>query len=388
MIGRQIEKELRTMLDEFPVVSILGPRQSGKTTLTRKALPSYRYINLEDPDQRAYAAQDPQSFFKDIGRDHVILDEIQRVPELLSYIQVIVDEQKINGQFVLTGSHQLYLQQGISQSLAGRTGILKLWPLSVQELKKAHRELGDFSNCAFHGFLPRVFDQAIRPYAAYQSYYKTYVERDVQQLIQIKQLHLFEKFIRLMAGRAGQILAYQTLANDVGTSIPTIKSWLSILEASFILYRLNPYYENFGKRVIKAPKYYFIETGLLVYLLGIEKPDHIQRDPLVGQIFENLVVMDAVKTKLNQGKDPNLYFYRDNNQNEVDLLYKQGRKFTAIEIKSAATFHPDMLKTVKKVQQWIPDCNGSLIYNGPTRTQQNTKLLHFSEAFTLFDRAP
>ncbi|MEJ2419713.1 MAG: DUF4143 domain-containing protein, partial [Exilibacterium sp.] len=241
-------------------------------------------------------------------------------PELLSYIQTTVDITQRNGQFVLTGSHQLALREAITQSLAGRTSILNLYPFSITDLSDADISFERPEDYIYYGFLPRIYDQHQRPTPAYSNYYQTYVERDVRQLINLKDFALFEKFMKLLAGRVGQLMDYTSLANDVGVSAKTIKQWLSILEASFIVYKLSPYFENFGKRVVKSPKYYFVETGLLAFLLGIEKPEQVSRDPLVGQMFENLVVTECLKLRCNQGKSPNLYFYRDNRGNRAIIL--------------------------------------------------------------------
>ena len=284
MIKRDITKELLTQLQEYPIVTVLGPRQAGKTTLVRNVLPKYDYVSLEDPENRELAIEDPKAFLKRY-QGKTIFDEIQRTPNLLSYLQGIVDNENINGRFVLTGSHQLELRAAVSQSLAGRTGILHLLPLSIVELKSAGIEFDDFESYVVRGFLPRIYDQKQRSNRAYSNYYQTYVERDVRQLIKFKDVSLFEKFMKLLAGRAGQIVDYQSLSNDVGVSSVTIKQWLSILEASFVVFKLPPYFENFGKRVIKSPKYYFTDVGLLAYLLGIEKSEQVSRDPLVGNIW-------------------------------------------------------------------------------------------------------
>ena len=374
MIKRQIEAELYQLLTEYPVLTLLGPRQAGKTTLARHALKDYEYCNLEHPETRQYAVDDPKAFLAQF-KGCVILDEIQRVPELLSYIQVAVDEKKANGQFVLTGSHQLALRDAINQSLAGRTCILNLLPLSIAELSESQLTFDSPEAYIFNGFLPRIYDQQQRPSTAYSNYYQTYIERDVRQLINLKELSLFEKFMKLLAGRVGQLMDYSSLAGDVGVSAKTIKHWLSILEASFVIYKLNPYFENFGKRVIKSPKYYFIDTGLLVFLLGIEKPSQVTRDPLVGQLFENLVVIECLKSRTNQGKIPNLYFYRDSNGNELDILFQQGRELIAFEIKSSSTYKSHLLKSLKKVSKLIPNISDSyLIYSGEER--------HFSDNLT------
>jgi predicted AAA+ superfamily ATPase len=364
MIKRELSIELVKVLKEYPVVTILGPRQSGKTTLARETLPDYLYCNLESPENREYARQDPKTFLKQF-KGPVILDEIQRVPELLSYIQVIVDEKKVNGQFVLTGSHQLILRESITQSLAGRTSILELLPFSISELKEAGIEFDTFEEYILNGFLPRIYDQNQRPTPAYSNYFQTYVERDVRLLINLKDVTLFEKFIRLLAGRVGQIFDYSSIAGDVGVDAKTIKNWLSILEASYIIYKLNPYFENFGKRVIKSPKYYFFDVGLLAFVLGIEDLRHIKRDPLIGSIFENLVVIEALKNRLNKGKISNLYFYRDEKKNEIDLLAVQGREITSVEIKSSSTYSTSLTEGLLKFKKNNPQVVQSiLIYSG------------------------
>ncbi len=254
MIKRHIEPEFLQLLGEYPIVTILGPRQAGKTTLARQLLPDYAYVNLEHPETRAFAQDDPKAFLAQYS-GKVIFDEIQRLPELLSYLQVAVDNQRENGRYVLTGSHQLALREAIAQSLAGRTAILHLLPFSIAELVDNDLGFVKAEDYLYQGFLPRIYDQQQRPSTAYANYYQTYVERDVRQLINLKDVAQFQKFMKLVAGRVGQLMDYSSLAGDVGVSATTIKHWLSILEASFILYKLPPYFENFGKRVIKTPKY-------------------------------------------------------------------------------------------------------------------------------------
>jgi predicted AAA+ superfamily ATPase len=382
MIGREIEGELLLLLNEYPVVTLLGPRQAGKTTLAKKllAVAAYEYCNLEVPENREFAAHDPKAFLRQF-RNRVVLDEIQRVPMLLSYIQARVDENGINGEFVLTGSHQLELKEAIGQSLAGRTAILNLLPLSISELTDANIRFDCFEEYAFHGFLPRIYDQKQRPTKAWSNYYQTYVERDVRLLINLKDAALFEKFMKLLAGRVGQVLSISSLAGDVGVNAKTIAHWLSILEASFIIFKLPPYFENFGKRTIKSPKYYFIDVGLLVFLLGIEHPDQITRDPLVGGIFENMVIIDLLKTRMNKGNLSNLYYYRDSNGNEIDLLLPRGRGLTAIEIKSSSTYHASQFMTIDRIKQRTDKITHSvLIYNGERRVlSQSKSMLHFDQ---------
>lgn len=363
MIERHITSELRVLLGEYPVVSILGPRQAGKTTLA-KSLKGYDYSNLEQPEIREFAGRDPKAYLSRFSGPAVI-DEIQRVPELLSYIQSVVDTRPGNGQFILTGSHQLALREALTQSLAGRTAILNLYPLTIGELASVGIHYNSPEEYIYQGFMPRVHDQKQRPTTAYSNYYQTYVERDVRQLINLKDASLFDRFMRLLAGRAGQLLDAASIAGDVGVSPNTIKSWLSILEASFVVFRLPPYFENFGKRVVKSPKYYFTDTGLLAFLLGIENPAQVARDPLVGQLFENLVILEALKLRANQGKLPELYFYRDSNGNEADLLLPQGRNLHIFEIKSASTYSDKLLKSLRRIAGLSPSINrASLIYAG------------------------
>lgn len=387
MIRRDIEPEFRRLLGEYPIVTLLGPRQAGKTTLARQVLPDYAYVNLELPEIRQFAQQDPKAFLAQFpGR--VILDEIQRVPELLSYLQVAVDAERQLGRFVLTGSHQLALREAIAQSLAGRTALLHLLPFSIAELRQNNLGLATFADYIYQGFLPRIYDQQQRPTPAYSNYYQTYVERDVRLLINLKDAAQFEKFIKLLAGRVGQLMDYSSLAGDVGVSANTVRHWLSILEASFVIYKLPPYFENFGRRLIKSAKYYFTDTGLLCFLLGIESSAQVARDPLLGQLFENLVVMDFVKNIYNQGRLANLYFYRDSNGLEADLLFQQGRNLVPMEIKSSSTYKPELLKALMRVRDLSDTMiNPCLIYAGePLRFSNGVQALRFDELQSLVDR--
>jgi len=386
MIKRQILKELQILLTEYPVVTILGPRQSGKTTLAKHFLQGYQYSNLEVPEERQFAEQDPKAYLKQFT-SKVIIDEIQRVPELLSYIQSIVDEDplKLTGRFVVTGSHQLQLRQAISQSLAGRTAVLNLLPLSIAELREHAIEFNSFEEYCFTGFLPRIYDLSNRPTTTYSNYYQTYVERDVRLLINLKDLSLFEKLIKLLAGRVGQIINYDSLANNIGVSVKTIKSWISILEASYLIFKLTPYFNNFGKRVIKSPKYYFTDVGLLSFILGIRKAEQITRDPLVGSIFENMVVLECLKARYNRGQLPDLYFYRDSNGNEVDIIFQDGRELTAIEIKSSSTYSSDQLKGLSRFQSIATNLKNSiLVYNGKKIQLDKHTLTNFRYTDNLF----
>lgn len=364
MIKRNITKELHLLLQEYPIVTVLGPRQAGKTTLVQHELPDYAYVSLEDPDERMLAAEDPRAFLRRFP-DNTIFDEVQRVPTLLSYLQGIVDKEQKNGRFVLTGSHQLELRAAVAQSLAGRTGLLHLLPLSIEELRQAGLTFDGFEDYVVHGFLPRVHSQSQRPFRAYANYYQTYIERDVRQLIELKDVSLFEKFIKLLAGRVGQLMDYQALSNAVGVSAKTIKQWLSVLEASYVVVKLPPYFENFGKRVVKSPKYFFTDVGLLAYLLGLETPSQVLRDPLLGSIFENLVVIEVLKQRYNSGYDANLYFFRDSNGSEIDLLCKTSNGLVGIEIKAASTWHGKFAKQLVRFAANNHPLNQSwVVYNG------------------------
>lgn len=386
MIPRHIQPELQAQLSEYPIVTVLGPRQAGKTTLVRSVLPGYRYVSLETPDTRLLAKDDPRAFLKQYPAP-AIFDEIQRAPHLLSYLQGLVDENKGNGQYVLTGSHQLQLREAITQSLAGRTGILQLLPFSIAELRDGGIEFDDASRYLMQGFLPRIYDQKQRPYTAYANYFQTYVERDVRQLIKLKDVVLFEKFMKLLAGRVGQVINYQSLSSDVGVDGMTIKDWLSILEASYIVFRLPPYFENFGKRVIKTPKIYFTDTGLLCYLLGIERLDQVSRDPLIGHLFENLVVLESLKARYNRGLTPNLYFYRDNQGHEIDLLHQRGSELSGIEIKSASTWSPSFKKALEHFHQKIHSLSKrTVVYSGDAiEFTDGIQAMSFMDVEHLFD---
>ena len=364
MIKRDMQAELEQMAREYPVVTLLGPRQAGKTTLVQQVFADKPYINMESPETYELAEEDPQSLLSSYP-DGVIIDEVQRVPKLLSYIQVLVDERKQNGLYILTGSHQLDLHAAISQSLAGRVALLHLLPLSLEELSR-HQSIDDENHMMHTGFLPRIYSEQQQPTKVYRNYVQTYVERDVQRLINIKDLSAFQKFMKICASRVGQLINYDDMSCEVGMSNNTIKNWLSILEASYIIFRLQPYYSNISKRLIKTPKLYFIETGLAAHLLGIESAEQMSRDPLRGHLFENMVVVELMKKRYNQGLDPNLFFYRDQQGHEVDVIYKRASELIPIEIKSSHTFTKHFLKGLDYFAQLFPEqCRtGYIIYAG------------------------
>lgn len=380
MIQRTIQVQLKKLAAMYPVVTITGPRQSGKTTLAKMTFPDYRYVSLENFDVRQMAEADPKGFLKSYAAP-VILDEIQRVPALLSYIQTIVDENKSSGQYILTGSHQPQLGQGVSQSLAGRTGILQLLPLSISELASADIVLSR-DQYITQGFMPRLYGTSLDAKNLYRDYFSTYVEKDVRMMLNIKNLSAFETFVKLLAGRVGQLVNLSSLANDVGISAPTLKEWLSVLEASFIVFQLPCYFENFGKRLVKSKKLYFTEVGLAAWMLGIETPEQVARDPLFGGLFENMVVMEALKSRFNAGEMPNLYFLRDSQGLEADLLLRKSHnELIPIEIKGGMTWNKDFCRNLLKLRKLSDKfVSGYVIYSGDLTPEiDGIKYLNFKE---------
>jgi len=374
VLRRDITPELESLAAQFPVVTILGPRQSGKTTLARAVFPKHEYLNLELPALRLAAQRDAVGFFKTHPAP-VIIDEVQHVPELLSYVQVLADAQKRKGRFILTGSHQPRLAAGISQSLAGRTGLLRLLPFSIAELSKAGVTL-ERDEYLQRGFMPGVHAGGITPEVFYRSYYQTYVERDVRQLVNIASQQSFETFVRLLAGRVGQVANLHSLAGDAGVSSTTLAAWLSVLEASFIVFRLPCYFNNFGKRLTKAPKIYFTEPGLAAWLLGIETPAQAARDPLLGGLFENMVVVEALKTRLNAGREPGLYYYRDQREMEVDLLAHKGRRLLPVEIKAGMTYDPSFARHLAGFLKLAPKAETPTVLYAGDQTALTNGVVH------------
>ena len=360
MIYREAEKELQLLSAQFKAVAVTGPRQSGKTTLVKKVFKEKAYVNLENPDLRQFAGEDPRGFLSNYP-DGAILDEVQRVPELFSYLQQILDEKEQNGSFILTGSNNFLLNSNISQSLAGRVGYLFLLPLDIGEINPG----ANMSNqLIFKGGYPEIYQKDIDPKKYYDNYIRTYVERDVRLLKNITDLYTFERFLRLCAGRTGQLLNMSSLAADVGVDVKTIGSWLGVLEASFIAFRLYSYHENYNKRIVKMPKLYFYDTGLASALMGIEDVSQLTIHPLRGGLFENLVVVDFLKRLYNNGKQNNLYFWRDNIGNEVDLLIKKGANRYPVEIKSAQTISDEFFKGIRYWNKLTNTEGGYLVYAG------------------------
>ena len=363
MIRRSIESQLKDAVRTHPVVTVFGPRQSGKTTLVRHVFGEYEYVNLENPKERRLAADDPEGFFS-LHREPMVIDEVQRVPELLSWIQVRVDESGRKGAFILTGSHQPLLREKISQSLAGRTALVTLLPFSLEELA-AHGISLSRDEAICKGFLPRIYGDGLDASTANEEYYRTYVERDVRQLVQVENQSAFETFVRLLGGRVGQVVNFQSLSGDVGVDAKTLRRWMSVLEASFVIFHLQPYYRNFGKRLVKSPKVYFADVGLASWLLGITSPGVAARDPLLGGLFENMVVMEALKGKFNRHSADTFWYFRDNAGLEVDLVVEHERRLRLYEIKSSMTPNASFADGMDKLRRRSEDIvSCDVIYAG------------------------
>jgi len=345
MIPRKLSPHIQKMLGKFPVVSLTGPRQSGKTTLLKNAFPDYKYFNLERLDHRELILSDPIGFLKTMG-NKVIFDEAQNLPELFSYIQVISDEKNLPGQYILSGSQSFLLHHRISQSLAGRVNVNHLFPFDITELESI-RNLS-VNQIILNGFYPGLYDKHISPDDFYPSYLETYIQRDVRTLKGIENLNAFSRFLGLCAGRIGQVLNLTSLANDAGIAVNTAKAWLSLLEASFIIYQIQPYYKNFNKRLIKSPKLYFYDTGVACSLLRLTNPEMINTHYLYGSLFENLVINEIVKNQCHSGKRPSVYYWRESNGVEIDCIVEQGNnEILALEIKGGQTFTKDYLKNLR-----------------------------------------
>ena len=351
-------------------MTLTGPRQSGKTTLCQGAFPHLNYLNPEAPDQRAFAESDPRGFLAQAG-DGAIIDEVQNVPELLSYIQVEVDERGRNGLFVLTGSEQFRLSRAISQSLAGRTALLRLLPFSLAERAATGSSMA-IDDVVFSGFYPRILDQGLDPRQALGDYFETYVERDVRGSNEIRNISSFRRFVRLCAGRVGQLINLSSLGADTGVSHTTAREWLTILEASYIVFQLQPFHANIRKRLTKSPKLYFYDAGLASYLVGIQNARQVATHPLRGALFENVVVVEALKHRLNRGHQPNLWFFRDSSGLECDLLLESGEGTSAIEIKSGSTISGDYFTSLDKVADLLPDVvSKTVVYGGTARQERS-----------------
>lgn len=372
MIERDSENSVRTLLRGFPIVTLTGPRQSGKTTLAKTIFYDRPYASLEDPDIRQTAMDDPRSFLERFP-DGAVLDEVQRCPELLSYLQTIVDTDRRMGLFILTGSQQFGLMSGITQSLAGRTAFIELLPFSVSELSRANKLPPSADSILLTGCYPPLYDRDVPPSAWFNAYVTSYIERDVRQMLKIQELETFQRFVRLCAGRTGQLLNLSSLATECGISHNTAKAWISVLEASYLIFLLRPHHANFNKRLVKMPKLYFCDVGLVSWLLGIRTNEQMMTHPLRGSIFETFVISELLKSRLNHGERPNLYFWRDSNGNEVDVIVEQGAALMPIEIKSGKTVVRDSFSALDK---WRTLAGGAaieptLIYGGDNEYSQN-----------------
>ena len=382
MEAKYIHRELSSVLEEayryFSVITVTGPRQSGKTPLIRNLFPHLPYYSLESLDIRSFAENDPIAFLNQ-NEEGMILDEVHNAPDLLSYIQGIVDEHP-DKRYILSGSSQFAMLKRVTQSLAGRTAVFELMPLSYSETKDLTADV-PLDKLLFNGFYPAIYSGRNVPEFLYPAYMKTYLDRDVRDLLQIKDMMQFHIFIKLCAGRIGSLFKASELANEIGVSPNTITSWLSVLQASYIVTLLPPYFENTSKRLTKMPKLYFLDTGLACYLLGIESPEQLSRDKMRGALFENFVVTEALKQRYNQGKESNLYFYRDSNQNEIDLLLKRNTRLYGIEIKSSMTYHKDFEKALKRIDEWVkaPVDGKAVVYAGNfENTAGEIKLLNYT----------
>ena len=363
MKPRKLEKNLRRWAKQYPVITVTGPRQSGKTTLCRSVFSSYSYCSLEDVDNRIYAREDPRGFLSEYA-DGVIIDEIQHAPDLVSYIQTLVDEKPDPGQYILTGSRQFEMMERVSQSLAGRTAIARLYPFSLEELNIDNNKVS-LDQMLYTGFYPGINVRSLNPTEAFSFYVATYLERDVRQILSVTDIDRFELFLKLCATRTGQILNMQSIGNDCGITHNTVKSWLSVLQASGIIKLLQPWHGNLGKRLIKSPKLYFYDTGLVCYLLGILNADHLRSHPLRGHLFETFVVAEAQKQIAHSALPSKLWFYRDSNGNEVDLIVEKGVSYDIYEIKSAATISSDFYKGIKLLKGEVSGIDSaSIVYNG------------------------
>ena len=375
MIARTLGPRLLALARRFPAVTVTGPRQSGKTTLCRAAFPDKPYVSLEAPDVRRYAIEDPRGFLGD-HRDGAILDEVQRAPEILAYLQPMLDERRGSGRFILTGSANLSLLQSVSQSLAGRTALLTLLPLGLEEIRRSSHPLDDFFAVLWRGGYPAIFDRGLDPGDWFPSYVGTYVERDVRQILNVGDLLAFQGFLRLCAGRSAQLLNLSALGADAGVTHPTARAWLSVLETSFVAFRLPPFHANVTTRLVKTPKLHFYDSGLLCALLGIRSPDHLREHPLRGAVFETWVVSEVLKARVHRGLPPALSFFRDRKGAEVDLILEADRDLVAVETKSARTVVSDFfagfdaLAGAARSGRRTPALRRVLVYGGDRREER------------------
>ncbi|TAK43230.1 MAG: ATP-binding protein [Saprospiraceae bacterium] len=368
ILKRHLNDRAASMLTKYPMIAVTGPRQSGKTTFCRQLCPGYQYLNMELAENQQHARQDPHHFFQ-LYKGGVILDEVQNVPELFPYLQYYTDLRNEPGEYILSGSQHFLLLEKITQSLAGRISIFNLLPFSLEELKGSPWEKNTWEEYLRTGFYPRIYEREISPTDFYPDYLQTYVERDVRQLLNVSNLALFRNFITACAGRTGQLLNLAQLGSDVGIDVKTVKSWFSILEASFITYRLQPWFRNFNKRIVKTPKLYFYDTGLAAYLLGVRSATDLESHFARGALFENFVINELLKNQFNAGERPQVFFWQDSNANEIDLLFDRVTSQSIVEIKAGKTVHPDFFKNLKLFKNLNPAASGSWVVYGGDQMQ-------------------
>jgi hypothetical protein len=389
MFHRNLAEHLHQAAQQYAALAVIGPRQSGKTTLVQEVFPQHRYISLEDLDIRALATSDPRGFLQQHSNTHgIILDEIQRVPDLLSYIQTIIDKEKKKGYFIITGSQNLLINQAITQTLAGRIALFTLFPLSINELKQADILPDTIEELIFKGCYPRIYDEQLSPVKLYEDYIRTYIERDVRQLKNIFDLALFQKFIQLCAGRIGQLLNIASLSNDCGIDTKTARAWLSLLEATYIIFLLQPYHVNFGKRLTKSPKLYFVDTGIACSLLNIKNTTELTQHYLRGNLVESCIIADLFKQYYHSAQKPSLSFWRDHTGNEIDCIIEQALSLIPIEIKAGKTVTQDYFKafTYLKTITKIPTTNNWVIYGGTDhQTWPQADVIGWQESGTLLN---
>jgi predicted AAA+ superfamily ATPase len=372
MLNRSAFSTALRLAQGFPVLAITGPRQSGKTTLARTLFADKPYVTLEDPEERSFAETDPRGFLARFPQG-AIWDEVQRCPALFSYLQGVVDERQRMGEFIITGSQQFGLMSNIAQSLAGRVGLLQLLPFSLAELKEGELLPATLDAAMLQGSYPPLYDRPVTPGDWFPNYVSTYLERDVRQLLAVRDLSLFQRFLKMCAARSGQLLNLSALAADCGISHVTAREWMTVLEASYIVYLLRPHHRNFGKRLVKMPKLYFLDTGLMAYLLGIRDADTLSTHASRGALFETLVVSEWIKRQFNAGQIAELYFWRDNVGHEVDLLIPHGNQFMPVEIKSGSTFSNDWTASLRKLSSMFGDAalTPGIVYGGEGRYERD-----------------
>lgn len=384
MINRSAEQLIKKHIRQFRSLAIVGPRQSGKSTLAKKIFPAKPYVSLENPDIRLWATEDPRGFLNNYPNGAVI-DEVQRVPALFSYLQQILDETKKRSLFVLTGSNNFLLQASITQSLAGRIGYIDLLPLTFAEIQQFGKTEYNIFQLMLKGSYPEVYDKKLKPQLWYSAYIRTYVERDIKQLRNIENSIVFNKFLKLCAGRTGQMLNVASLSNECGIDVKTVNAWLSILQSSYIIHLLPPHYNSFNKRIVKSPKLYFIDTGLACHLLGIKNENELSLSHFKGALFENFIIMELLKQKHNNGSDTELYYWRDNKGVEIDVLMDKGKKLIPVEIKAADTFQPEYLKSIMQWNGFSNNQGGLLFYGGEISftTASKVKVMNWRDIATL-----